>query len=143
MALVGVQYVGKKKSHLDHLYGTNLTWLPGQTHNIQETIAQKMAKHTDVYAITLPVAHIVPAAAGIEPEEVAPTVVEAFEDDTFVLAQPEEVAPTVVPLPPLDNMTRDELMSFAQQHYGEKLHHSMKEETMRHKIVSLINERGR
>ena len=130
MALVGVQYVGKKKSHLDHLYGTNLTWLPGQTHNIQEPIAQKMAKHTDVYAITVQVAQTVPAAAGLE-------------DDTFVLAQPEEVAPTVVPLPPLDNMTRDELMIFAQQHYGEKLHHSMKEETMRHRIVSLINERGR
>lgn len=129
MALVGVKYIGKKGSFTDHLYGSNLIWAPGQTHNVPLQIAQRMMRHTDVYEVY--------------PVSTDQLVTVAEEDVVLVTGEQKDNQPPAVPLPPLDNMTRDELMNFALQHYGEKLHHSMRDDTMRLKIISLINERGR
>ncbi len=48
--MIGIKYVGQKAKHTDFLYGTNLTWMPDQVHNVDDSIAQKMLAHTDVYA---------------------------------------------------------------------------------------------
>lgn len=119
---VGIQYIGDRESHHDNLYGTNLTWSPGQVHNVPPAAAKKMLAHSDVYA------------------EVEANGDEEFGDFTEDDKEPpDKLSPL---LPNLDGMTKQDMQAYAQQHFGEKLHHAMSEDNMRAKIVNLIGERG-
>lgn len=122
---VGIKYIGDRQTHSDNLYGTNLTWVPGQVHGVNFAAAKKMLLHGDVYRVS-----------GLTDEVIAPP--ESSE-------KPVETEPArlSIPLPNLEGMGKKEMMDFAQQHYGEKLHHAMSEPNMRAKVVALINERGR
>jgi len=126
--MVGIKYIGDRKPHVDNLYGTWLEWLPGQIHNVTEAVATKMAPHTDVYQLTAPV------------KDVAPVKKEDAEPDPELVKKEEKVEPEKPPpmLPNLETMTKDDLINYAQQHFNEKLSRSMKPETMRHRILSII-----
>ena len=119
--MIGIKYVGQREMHIDNLYGTNLAFNPGQTHNVDDAIAKRMLAHTDTYAEAKPVKDAPVAAA---------------EEKAAAKEQSE-------PLPHLDGMGKPELMAFAQQHYGEKLHHAMSEANMRSKVLGFIQARGR
>ncbi len=118
--MIGIKYIGNRDEHSDNLYGTNLAFTPGQTHNVDDAIAKRMLVHTDTYAEAKPVKDTPVASPAVEP--------------------PKEQAE---PLPHLEGMGKQELMAFAQQHYGEKLHHAMSEENMRGKVLGFIQARGR
>lgn len=120
---VHVKYIGKKDEHKDNLYGTGMEWNPGQVHHIPAAIAAKMLAHTDTYAQEGAV------VAGVA-ESKAPA-----KD-----AAPQKLP---VPLPNLDGMSTQELVDFAQQHYGEHFSPEMPVETMRSTVMSLIQSRGR
>ena len=120
---VPVKYIGKKDEHKDNLYGTGLEWNPGQVHHVPAAAAAKMLAHTDTYA------QDGAAVAGVA-ESKAPA------KDAAAQKLP-------VPLPNLDGMTTQELVNFAQQHYGEKLPDDMSEENMRAKVLGFIQARGR
>ena len=119
--MIGIKYIGKRENHEDNLYGTGLRFAPGDVHNVDDAIAAKMLVHTDVYAEAKPV----------KGETVA-AVVKSNEPDKLP-----------VPLPNLEGMDKQDMITFAQQHYGEVLHHNMKEENMRKSIQSFIESRGR
>lgn len=124
--MVGVKYVGNRETHYDNLYATNLTWTPGQTHNVPAKTAELMLLHADVYERATTVdGEVVVAPANEEEEQAAP---------------PNKMP---IPLPNLDGMSKAEMQDFAQMHYGEKLHHAMSEANMRSKILGIIQERGR
>ena len=119
--MVGIKYVGKKEKHTDHLYGTGLTWVLDQVHNVPDEIADRMAVHTDIYFLCKP-----------------------FKDEPVA----EVTEPVIIeqdykpPLPQLDYMGKDELVTYAQQHFGENLSKSMKVENMRARVLNLIQARG-
>jgi hypothetical protein len=47
-----VVYIGTKPFKRDTVYGTNLTWTPGQGNNVDAQIANRMAmNHPDVYVL--------------------------------------------------------------------------------------------
>lgn len=47
-----IGYLGKKAFKTDTLYGTGLSWVPGQVQQVPAQIAQQMhIKHPDVYAL--------------------------------------------------------------------------------------------
>jgi len=119
---IGIKYIGKKALHSDRLYGSKLSWEPGQIKNVSESIAKQMMVHSDIYEI-----------------------VEADQKASKFIAEKEVEAEVKmpVPLPNLEGMSKAELQSFAQQHYGEKIHHAMSEANMRHKILTMIQSRGR
>lgn len=115
--MVGVQYVGKRSMHIDNLYGTGLLWEPGDVHNVDKSTAKKMGEHRDVYLIV----DAVSGPINIGKEKVS----EAKDIEPFVL-------------PNLEGMDSDQLVNFCQQHFGQKLPKTMKPDTMRHRILSLI-----
>lgn len=120
---VPVKYIGKKDEHKDNLYGSGLEWKPGQVHHVPAAAAAKMLAHTDTYA------QDGVAVAGVA-ESNAPS-----KD-----AAPQKLP---VPLPNLDGMTAQELVNFAQQHYGEKLPDDMSKPDMEAKVLSLVQLHGR
>jgi hypothetical protein len=115
--MVGVKYIGNKPRHIDNLYGTGLVWEPGDVYNVDKAVAAKMGAHTDVYEVTAAV-----SGAGCAP--VNP------------VGQDDEEERTV--LPNLDQMSKDELIAYAQRHFNENLAKNMKEATMRSRILGLI-----
>lgn len=117
----GIKYIGEREAHIDNLYGTGLTWAPGEVHNVSDEAATKMVAHTDVYEEVKPVKG-----------EAAAAILKATEPD-----------PNKAPLPNLEGMDKVELQSYAQQHYGLQLHHRMTEANMRAQILSLIQSKGR
>lgn len=118
---IGVKYIGNRTSHVDNLYGTDLTWGPGETRFVAPAVAEKMLSHTDVYK-----------------EDGAST---RLVDTASTPAEPEQEKPPAA-LPNLETMDRTALIVYAQQMFGEKIHHLMKEASIRQRIVGLINERG-
>lgn len=119
-SMIGIKYIGNREMHSDNLYGTKLEFTPGQIHNVDDVIAKRMLAHTDTYAEAKPVKNA----------PVATPAIEAPKEQTE-------------PLPHLDGMGKPELIAFAQQHYGEKLHHAMSEDNMRSKVLGFIQARGR
>jgi len=119
--MIGIKYIGTREVHEDNLYGTGLRFAPDEVHNVDDTIAEKMLAHTDVYE-------------GVKPikGEAAATVATKTESENLP-----------IPLPNLEGMNKQELTAFAQQHYGEKMHHKMSEENMRSAIMGYIQARGR
>jgi hypothetical protein len=120
--MVGIKYVGKKEKHTDHLYGTGLAWVLDQVHNVSDAVADKMAVHTDIYFLC-------------KPAEGAPEA----EVTDHAPPEQEELQPI---LPHLDGMGKDELVTYAQQHFGENMSKSMKVENMRARVLNLIQARG-
>lgn len=52
MLVRAIGYLGKKSLKTDTLFGTELSWVPGQVHEVAAHIAQQMhVKHPDVYAL--------------------------------------------------------------------------------------------
>jgi hypothetical protein len=116
----GIRYIGNRDRHFDNLYGTGLTWIPGQVHNVEEKAAEAMVLHADVYELS-----------------------EVVEGEAVARAFKESVELPIPPiLPSLEGMDAPALRAYAQEHYGENLHHKMSAENMRLKIVNLIGERG-
>lgn len=117
--MIGIKYIGTREVHEDNLYGTGLTFAPDEVHNVEDTIAARMLVHADTYKET----------KAVKGEPAATAATTEMEQ--------------IVPLPNLEGMNRQELTTFAQQHYGEKFHHKMSEENMRSSIHAIIQARGR
>lgn len=49
--LTPVKYIGHRERHKDAIYGTNITWLNGETQLVANDKALLMLKHADVYAL--------------------------------------------------------------------------------------------
>ncbi len=130
--MVGIRYIGGKEKHHDNLYGTNLTWTPGETINVQSKAAKLLLAHTDVYEQTSAMG--VPLLDG--------GAISAAEVDVNTQPPPENTK-IPIPLPHLPGMSKQDLIAFAQQHYGEKIHHATNEDNARLKVLALIQERGR
>lgn len=48
---VNVGYIGKKAQKTDTVFGTRLTFTPGQVHPVDSHTANKMVQHVNVYAL--------------------------------------------------------------------------------------------
>ncbi len=127
-SLVGIKYVGKKRRpQPDTVAGTSLIWRDTrEVHFVPDTVASKLLKHPDVWAVTQEV-------------RVSDAKVREAEQKLAVEVRKENEIEEQPPLPPLDQMDKKALHDFAQQHFGEKLHHAMSETTMRSKIMALMN----
>ena len=121
LGMVGVKYIGNRESHIDNLYGTGLEWVPGQAHSVIKATARMLLAHTDVY------------------EECEANSNEVVLDKP---ANGEKDEGRMTALPNLEGMDKDALVTFAQQHFGERMHKTMKEDTMRARILGMIQERG-
>lgn len=101
-----IKYVGKKEFKADLMYGTNLTWMRGETHLVEDAKAQKLCFHTDVWADVTGEA----ATPDEAPDDMA-EMVEAVEPE-----QQEEEQD--FPMVDLEGMTKAELSQFAMREFN-------------------------
>ena len=124
--IVAIRYIGKKKRYVDRLYGTMAEWLPGDIVFVPSSVAKKMRGHTDVYEVV---------DADITDGSNVVSVGEVIENPVVEVENQQKI-PSV--MPNLANMGKEELVAYAQRHLSERLPRTMKEETMRDKIIGLI-----
>ena len=67
---VAVQYIGRRESFRDHLFGTGLTFTQGQTRALPFDMARKFLRHADQFA-----------QAGAEDAPQAPAAQPVLNDD--------------------------------------------------------------
>ncbi|MDS1141718.1 hypothetical protein RE432_14850 [Pusillimonas sp. SM2304] len=137
-ALVPVEYVGKKAEKTDNVAGTGLVWTPGQIHYVPPLMAQKLAKHPDVWRIAED------AAVDDDPARIGLVVTQtdAGLQSTVVDEKKPEVTPQTFDLPNLQGMTRSDIAAYAAANFNTNIPANGKKEDMITQIVSLANSRA-
>lgn len=93
-----IKYIGAKPRFDDHLFGTGLSWAPGQTHGVPADVAATMLRFPTF-------------EAGSADE--ADSVVDEVKKEE----EPEEIERDE-PLANLEAMTKPELIQFAHRQFG-------------------------
>lgn len=138
--LEAVQYVGRRASWTDNLYGSGLTFARGQVRKVPASLAGKFLRHSDVFAR--------PDDSSEPPETEQP---EQPDDDTSAqLEQAQkyqqeavrEQVRTQEVLDRVERMSKAALQEFAQQHYQQTLPHALRREDMVDKVRELVHRFG-
>ena len=141
---VAVQYIGRRPSYTDRLYGTGLTFDAEQVRPLPASIAKKFLRHGDLFQRG---ATSDEAGAGQGGHQAAST---SLDDTAAKLAeaqqlQDEQRAKDVRRQELLDqvsNMDKDGLQVFAKDTYNQVVPKTMTLENMRAKVLAYIDEYG-
>lgn len=123
-----IKYVGKKPEFNDHLFGTGLTWHPGQIHPVSADVSAEMAQFPtfeEVINDDRSLANLVEDAPEIQLEQ-------EEDGDTY----------SDVPLVDLGAMTKPALMQFAHQRLGLALSSTAKKSDLIESIRLQMGKRG-
>lgn len=145
-----VTYTGRETPFTDRLYGSRLTFEPGQTRSLPSQLAERLLRHADVFERGTAAA---PAPAGKSPSPLkneSPKTDKPLDDTRATLEQSaKEQAAREATLNQRQNlvdavnaMDKDALKSFAQEKYGQPLTKTLSVENMRAKVVGLIDQFG-
>lgn len=135
-----VHYLGQRE-WADRLYGSGLTFAPGQVRRVPGELARRLLRHADLFA---------PAPAGESPQEAGAAAPAAVDDTAEQLAaaakqreelreverQRQDVIDTV------NTMNKDALRDFAQVNYRQTLAKNLSVESMRAKVIGFIDQFG-
>lgn len=101
-----IKYIGQKPRLEDHLFGTGLTWTPGQTHGVPAAVAESMLRFTT-----------------FEPGETG-----KIDQSLDKIEKPEEEEEIErdEPLTNLEAMTKPELIQYAHRQFGVVLQPALK-----------------
>jgi hypothetical protein len=114
-----VKYIGANVK-TDSINGIGLRWEPGQVRNVTAEVAERLLAYTDTWVR--------------EQNE------KAIDVEPVGLAEAEK--PIEEPLPVIDfhAMDKNALVEFAEDKYNERLDKRLSEETIRHKVISLLTQ---
>lgn len=117
-----IEYIGRRATHIDGLYGTRIEWAAvGTVRLVPEDIAAKMLKfNRDVYRL------------GEYQGEPAPTSTAPVEQDT----QRQELDLTI------QTMDKDALENFARTHFRQELDKRRSVDTLRQEVARMIDQFG-
>ena len=137
---IPIGYCGKKDSETDHLYGTNLTWTPGDVHPVPLSIAVKLLKHEDVYYDARPdegedAPGDLAAMAKDAQKDNAPAKTEADDLD-------EQHTHELAPLVSLEAMNKADIVAYAHRHFGVELPASETKAAMIEQVRGMMGKRG-
>ncbi|MDP9895376.1 hypothetical protein J2W32_004474 [Variovorax boronicumulans] len=125
-----VQYIGRRETHTDGLYGTG-SWTKGQTKVVPPALAAKMAKHGDVFkAGSTSATPAAAAAAALVAEN--PNRSESEEE----IQRMDELKAQI------GTMNKAGLRDFAKTHYQQQIDGRLSTEDTRAKVVALVNQYG-
>lgn len=141
--LVDVEYIGRRQSHTDTLYGTGLSFAPGQVRRVPAAAAVRMLRHKDVYRRP-ELTGAVPADKAPVPDpsadEEARLAAEKAKADAALKSEEEERAQAMRDA--LNAMDKDALADFASTHYKATLDKRRAVETLRQEVVNLFDQFG-
>jgi hypothetical protein len=151
---VAVTYTGTENPFLDRIYSSGLTFTPGQTRRVPVTLAQRFLRHTDVFKEGAPVE---PQAA----EPIAPNQPPQMVEEQGTQAQPDADTAAVLAaqakeqdvqreqadarfalLESLESMDRSALISWADQHYKQKIPANLSAAKARDMAKGFIDQYG-
>lgn len=141
---VAVQYIGRRPSYIDRLYGTGLSFDTEQVRGLPASIAKNFLRHGDLFQRAT-----VAEDAGKGQGEQQPAIT-TLDDTAAQLAeaqrlQDEQRAKDMRRQELLDqvsNMDKDGLQVFAKDTYNQVVHKTMTLENMRAKVFAFIDEYG-
>lgn len=138
---IAVTYTGLEDPFVERNYGSALTFEAGQTRALPPELAEKLLRHADVFV-----------PAGEDDALSAPTEpVDEGKDNTaglLDLAEKEKALQEAAlnerqsVVDQVNLMDKDALKEYAQNRYGQPLPKTMAVETMRSKVVGLIDQFG-
>lgn len=140
LGYIAVEYVGRKTTYTDHLYGTGLSFDQGQVRSMPGELARKFLKHGDMFK---------EAGASTEPAQAAPTA--PAQDDTAeqlakAQAQKDEQQQEQNALQDLHDsinaMAKNSLVDYAKVNYRIDLDKTKKVGELRTQVIGLINQYG-
>ena len=140
---VAVQYVGRRESFRDHLYGTGLTFTQGQTRALPPEIARKFLRHTDQFAM---------ASAGDAVQAPATDDTTNSDPDGTIAAlqlaakdkdeadsldtQRQDLIDTITHMP------KAALIEFARNNYRQELDKAQKLDALRDQVRGFVDQFG-
>lgn len=141
---VAVQYIGRRPSYTDRLYGTGLSFEQEQVRGLPASIAKNFLRHGDLFQR----AAVVEQAGVGQGEQQPPGV--PLDDTAAQLAeaqrlQDEQRAKDVRRQELLDqvsNMDKEGLQVFAKDTYNQVVPKTMTLDNMRAKVFSFIDQYG-
>lgn len=140
LSYIAVEYVGRKTTYTDHLYGSGLSFGQGQVRSMPGELARKFLKHGDMFK---------EAGASTEPAQAAPTA--PAQDDTAeqlakAQAQKDEQQQEQNALQDLHDsinaMAKNSLVDYAKVNYRIDLDKTKKVGELRTQVIGLINQYG-
>ncbi|EZP56394.1 hypothetical protein [Delftia sp. RIT313] len=141
---VAVQYIGRRPSYIDRLYGTGLSFDAEQVRDLPASIAKNFLRHGDLFQR----AAVVEEAGAGQGGQQAP--ITPLDDTAAQLAeaqrlQEEQRAKDMRRQELLDqvsNMDKEGLQVFAKDTYNQVVPKTMTLENMRAKVFAFIDEYG-
>lgn len=149
--MIKVAYCGKKPSETDHTYGTGLTWLPGDVHEVSPEKWALLKKHADVWCEYAPPAPEEPMGIDIEyalsaehsyalrMEEAAfAKAKKAAEVEAAIQKEEKTVEQSAAEL--FQKMTDEEVRAYVKAAGGKAPHHKLTGENLRTKALEALKE---
>lgn len=143
-----VQYIGRKPSYTDLLYGTGLTFASNQVRSLPARLADKFLRHSDLFREELTdEQQDEQAQKQAEPNATPPQQ----EDDTAALLaaaqkQQDEQAQKDLELAGLMDqvrtMTKPELQTLAKDRWNQVLAKNLTVESTRERVLQFVNQYG-
>lgn len=141
---VGVTYIHRRPSFTDNIYGTGLTFVPGQTRDLPTELARSFLRHTDVFE-RAPEPEGEPPANKSEAEAKPPT------DDTKALleksdakkdAERQETNALMDIKDSVARMDAQHLAAYAMTHYKQQLDKKAGVKALRAQVSGFIDQFG-
>ena len=140
---VAVQYVGRRESFRDHLYGTGLTFTQGQTRALPPEIARKFLRHADMFAKasddTAVQAPATEPATDSDPDGTIAALDLAAKDKdeaNSLETQRQDLIDTITHMP------KAALIEFARNNYRQELDKAQKLDALRDQVRGFVDQFG-
>lgn len=127
--MIPVRYVGLKKRETDHLYGSNVGFLNGKVSQVPDWAAARLLAHPEF------------EDARPKDKQGEPIIAtrEMLADEEAKIREELDALQAHVNI---DNMTRDQLSSYAMRTYGVNVDPTDKRDDVVSKVRSLMRARG-
>lgn len=136
---VPVQYIGRRETFTDHLYGTGLVFAKGQARNLPGDLARKFLRHADQFkegqAAAVAVEQI-SAAPADDTEAKLAAAKKAKDDEQKEQDQLNDLRQQI------GVMTKDALYDYAFTRYQQKLDKRSSVDSLRQQVIGLVDQYG-
>ena len=138
---VPVQYIGRRESFRDHLFGTGLTFTQGQTRALPVDVARKFLRHDDQFVRgDAGNATQAPADTSASSDDGTREALEQAEREALEAAtkenQLQDMYVTILHMP------KDALIDFARNNYRQELDKSKKVGELRDQVRGFVDQFG-
>lgn len=141
---VAVQYIGRRPSYIDRLYGTGLSFEAEQVRGLPASIAKNFLRHGDLFRRAAVVEEAGVGQGGHQAPSTPPddTAAQLAEAQRLQDEQRAKDLRRQELLDQVSNMDKEGLQVFAKDTYNQVVPKTMTLENMRAKVFAFIDEYG-